>query len=157
MARSRREGGGSRRPSRPIGATAGARLGSAAIDATFLGAVAALTVWVILRWCDVPFERASFGPLWPIGVFLLLIGVGYLFMFTAAGGQTIGKMLVGIRVVEESPAGGAPAMVSVTRAISRALLTVPSVLALGAGFVPALVGENRALHDRLAHTRVVRA
>jgi len=36
-------------------------------------------------------------------------------------------------------------------------LTVPSVLALGVGFVPALVGDERALHDRLAHTRVVRA
>ena len=39
----------------------------------------------------------------------------------------------------------------------RSLVAIPSVLAFGAGFVPALMGDERALHDRLAHTRVVRA
>jgi hypothetical protein len=39
----------------------------------------------------------------------------------------------------------------------RALFTLPSVLVAGAGFLPALMGEERAVHDRLAHTRVVRA
>jgi hypothetical protein len=28
---------------------------------------------------------------------------------------------------------------------------------LGAGFLPGLVGDRRALHDRLAHTLVIRA
>ena len=32
-----------------------------------------------------------------------------------------------------------------------------SVLALGLGWLPALFGRGLALHDRLAHTRVVRA
>jgi uncharacterized RDD family membrane protein YckC len=43
------------------------------------------------------------------------------------------------------------------QAAYRSVLALPSVLALGAGFLPALVGDERALHDRLAHTRVVRA
>jgi uncharacterized RDD family membrane protein YckC len=33
---------------------------------------------------------------------------------------------------------------------------VVSFLLLGLGFIPALFGEHRALHDRLAGTRVVR-
>jgi uncharacterized RDD family membrane protein YckC len=48
-------------------------------------------------------------------------------------------------------------VLTVRQALLRALLTVPSVLAAGAGFVQALVGDERAVHDRIAHTRVVRA
>ena len=76
-------------------------------------------------------------------------------MFTAAGGQTLGKMAFGIRIVDDAAADGRS--ISVKQALYRAVLTVPSVLMLGAGFVPALVGDERAVHDRLAHTRVVRA
>jgi uncharacterized RDD family membrane protein YckC len=43
------------------------------------------------------------------------------------------------------------------QAVSRSLLALPSALALGAGFIPALIGDRRTLHDRLSHTRVVRA
>jgi uncharacterized RDD family membrane protein YckC len=39
----------------------------------------------------------------------------------------------------------------------RELLALPSTLALGAGLLPAFFGQQRALHDRMAHTRVVRA
>jgi uncharacterized RDD family membrane protein YckC len=46
---------------------------------------------------------------------------------------------------------------TVGQAAARSVLAVPSVVALGAGFVPALIGDERAVHDRLAHTRVVRA
>ena len=47
--------------------------------------------------------------------------------------------------------------VTLKQAALRAVLTFPSVLALGAGFVPALIGSGPALHDRFAQTRVVRA
>jgi uncharacterized RDD family membrane protein YckC len=46
---------------------------------------------------------------------------------------------------------------TVGQAAARSVLAVPSVVVLGAGFVPALIGDERAVHDRLAHTRVVRA
>ncbi len=43
-----------------------------------------------------------------------------------------------------------------TLALKRTLAGVASAVTLGAGFLPALFGaEHRALHDRLAHTRVV--
>ena len=41
----------------------------------------------------------------PLGVFLLLLNGGYLAIFTTAGGQTIGKMLTGIKVVADHSPG----------------------------------------------------
>ena len=44
------------------------------------------------------------------------------------------------------------------QAVLRAVAYLVSALPVGLGFLPALVGvEKRALHDRLAHTRVVKA
>ena len=108
-----------------------------------------------LRWCDLPLERVTVLPAAPTAAFLLIVGLGYLLMFTAAGGQTIGKMALGLRVVGDAPE--ARRGLTFKQAFYRELLTLPSVLVLGAGFIPALIGDERALHDRLAHTRVVRA
>ncbi len=83
--------------------------------------------------------------------FFALIGVGYELLFTAAQGQTIGKMMMGLRVVPEDMPDAD--RVSVKQAAVRAL----SLLPLGAGLVAALVGSGQATHDRMAHTRVVRA
>ena len=60
-------------------------------------------------------------------------------------------MAAGIRVVSDDhrPIGA-------VHAVHRALAGAVSFMTLGAGFVPALFGsDRRALHDRLAHTRVV--
>ena len=46
--------------------------------------------------------------------------------------------------------------IDASRAMRRTCGGVLSFLLLGLGFVPALVGNRRALHDRLAGTRVVR-
>jgi uncharacterized RDD family membrane protein YckC len=136
-------------------ASASARLLSAVIDGGFLAGVALVVVWTVLRWCGLPAAGASILPIAPMAAFLVFVGAGYLLMFTAAGGQTIGKMLAGVRVVDDS--GDAPRPPTGRQAAWRACLTVPSVLLFGLGFVPALVGEHRAVHDRLSHTRVVRA
>jgi uncharacterized RDD family membrane protein YckC len=137
---------------------AGPRLAAAAIDGALLGSLSALVMWLTLRWCGLPLDRALMLPvLIPTSVFLALLGVVYLVMFNAAGGQTLGKMVMGLRVVREVTPFDAGGPVSFGQATLRAVLTLPSVLAGGAGFVPALIGEERAVHDRLAHTRVVRA
>jgi uncharacterized RDD family membrane protein YckC len=137
------------------GVGAGVRLTSAAIDLVLLGGISTVVVWATLRLCDLDVQQASSLPIVPLFAVLLLVASGYLLMFTVAGGQTVGKMLTHIRVVDGDDAiasGLTPRQAAV-----RALLTVPSVLALGAGFVPALLGQGPALHDRLSHTRVVRA
>jgi uncharacterized RDD family membrane protein YckC len=138
------------------GASPAARLTAAAIDAALLGGISAVVLAVTLRWCDLSFGQIGVLPIVPTAAFLLLVGLGYLMMFTAAGGQTIGKMIAGIRVVPADDVDPG-ASLGMRQAIYRELLAVPSVLALGAGFMPALVGQHLAFHDRVAHTRVVRA
>lgn len=128
------------------------RLGAAIVDALLLGSLSAAVVWTTLRWCGLAFADARVLPIAPTVGFLLLVGLGYLMLFTAAGGQTIGKMLCGIRVVDE-----AEDVLPLRQAVYREVVALPSVLALGLGFFPALMGDERALHDRLAHTKVVRA
>jgi uncharacterized RDD family membrane protein YckC len=135
---------------------AASRLGAAALDAVLLGGLATAVLWTTLRWCDLSFGQLGTLPIAPTLAFLLLVGLGYLLLFTAAGGQTVGKMLFGIRVVREGH-GEVTEMLSVKQAMYREVIALPSILALGLGFVPALIGDERALHDRIAHTRVVRA
>ena len=67
------------------------------------------------------------------------------------GGQTVGKMATGIRVVAEDDRDVEPA-----KAIQRTLAALASVATVGIGFAPALfAGDRRTLHDRVAGTRVV--
>jgi uncharacterized RDD family membrane protein YckC len=130
---------------------------AAFIDAAILGALSVAVLAITLRWCDLTFASLAVLPALPVAAFLALIGVAYLLMFTAAGGQTLGKMALGIRVVADNEGGSGSQPMSISQAAYRAVLTVPGVLALGAGFVPGLIGQELAVHDRLAHTRVVRA
>lgn len=134
---------------------AGKRLSAALIDGVLLGSLATGIVGLTIRWCDLTWAQASVVPIAPTAAFIALVFVGYLLMFTAAGGQTLGKMVLGIRVVGDDFESGST--LGVGRAALRSFVTLPSVLALGAGFVPALMGDERAVHDRVAHTRVVRA
>ena len=88
----------------------------------------------------------------PLLAFFLLLNGGYFIAFTAVGGQSIGKMAVGIKVISQEES-----TVPVGRATVRTLAYLVSALPLGAGFLPGVIGaEGLALHDRLAHTRVVR-
>lgn len=135
---------------------AGRRLTAAAIDVTFLAGLVATVVWFTLRQCDLSFAQVRSLPVVPMALFLALIVVGYLFLFTAASGQTIGKMWLGLRVIG-GPENVATEPPTLRQATYRAVLTLPSVLVLGVGFLPALVGQGLALHDRLTHTRVIRA
>jgi len=132
-----------------------ARATAAGVDLLMLGAINAAIVWLTLRWCELSFGSIGVLPLFPLAAFLLLVNAGYLLLFTAANGQTVGKMVTGLRVVDVSE-DDVPRRVGAGQAALRAICSVASVLALGAGFVPALFGGGRAFHDRIAHTRVVR-
>jgi uncharacterized RDD family membrane protein YckC len=141
------------RPVAPSSGALGRRLTAGVVDLAFLSGLSWAVYWSTLRWCELPMDQASVLPIAPMAAFLLLMVFGYLFIFTAASGQTIGKMILGLRVVADPESGDPPTL---RQASYRALLTVPSVLALGAGFLPALLGPGLTLHDRAAHTRVVR-
>jgi uncharacterized RDD family membrane protein YckC len=133
------------------------RLMAASVDVLLLLALNAVVVWFTLDVCALPLSQLLQLPLLPMATFLLLLDGGYLVLFTAACGQTLGKMAAGIRVVgapDESLPGGE---MSFAQAAGRELAAMLSVAPLGLGLWFALSGQGRALHDRLAHTRVVRA
>ena len=143
-------------PLEELTASTGRRLSAALVDFLFLGAINAGIVWLTLTRLDLTIGQLSLLPILPVVTLLFLVDGLYLLMFTATNGQTIGKMTAGIRVVGTDDDALAGDRVTLNQAVLRALFTFPSVLVLGAGFLP-LFGGGLPLHDRLAHTRVVRA
>ena len=133
------------------------------VDLLILGAIDAAILYFTLRVVDLPLANVWSLPPVPFGVFLLLLNGGYLAIFTAAGGQTIGKMLAGIRVVADRPADDLESdhvglRISLGASVLRATAYLASLLPAGLGFAAILFDpEGRALHDRLAETRVVKA
>jgi uncharacterized RDD family membrane protein YckC len=143
---------------RPAVAPAGARLAGALIDVALLGAIDLIVVYFTLKICDLTFAEVFTLPLAPLLSFLFLLNGGYLSAFVAATGQTIGKMAAGTRVIPADPAAPASERVTFGQAVVRAAGYLVSALPAGLGFLPAFFGaERRALHDRLADTRVVKA
>jgi uncharacterized RDD family membrane protein YckC len=135
----------------------GQRLAAALVDALLVAALASAVVAMTLRWAGLGVTDWLALPRLPIGAFLLMITLGYLLMFTSLGGQTIGKMLIGIRVVDAGETGAEASALGPGQALYREVIAVPATLALGLGFLPALFGDGLAVHDRLAATRVIRA
>jgi uncharacterized RDD family membrane protein YckC len=146
-------------PSEPsASAAAGPRLLAAFVDALILGMVAAIVLYFTLKVCRLQFSELALLPPIPFAAFLSLLAGGYFILFTVAGGQTIGKMAAGIKVVAMDGDGAWSDRVPLGRAVLRAAGYLVSVLPAGLGFLPALVGaDRRAVHDRLADTRVVKA
>ena len=132
------------------------RVVAAAIDLAIVGGIDAIVLYLTLRLAGLTFAELSVLPKVPLITFLLLLNGGYFVLFTAAGGQTIGKMASGIRVVPQQPDAGirVPFSTAVVRAVAYAISLLPA----GLGFVPILFSpDGRALHDRLSDTRVVKA
>jgi uncharacterized RDD family membrane protein YckC len=132
-------------------ASLGSRTTAAVIDHAILLGIDAIVIAGTLRMTALTFSEWQLLPPLPLLAFLVLVKLAYFSAFTAMGGQTIGKMAAGIRVVSDDQVRLDP-----SRAIRRTLTGAVSLLALGLGLIPALVGpERRTFHDRVAHTRVV--
>jgi uncharacterized RDD family membrane protein YckC len=133
-------------------AALGPRIGAAAIDWLLLLALDGGVVYFTLRVSRIAASDIALLPALPLALFLLLLNGGYLALFTAATGQTIGKMAFKLKVVsaEDRP-------LTIGRALLRVGALLVSVLPAGLGLVPAGFDRaHRGLHDRLADTRVVR-
>lgn len=126
------------------------RLAAAATDVALLGAIDATVLYFTLRVTELRLAQVSALPPVPLVAFFAILNGGYLVLFTGVFGQTLGKMLAGIEVVSKDMAP-----MDLGRALYRSVVSLLSVLTAGLGFVPALVGEGRALHDHLAGTRVI--
>jgi uncharacterized RDD family membrane protein YckC len=128
------------------------RILAALVDVALLSMLNVSILYFTLRLLGLATSQIAELALLPIIAFFLLLNGGYFIAFTTVGGQSIGKMALGIKVISQEED-----TVPIGRATLRTLACVVSALPLGAGFLPVLLSADRlALHDRLAHTRVVR-
>lgn len=127
------------------------RLEAGAVDAALLGGLAVVVVYFASRAAHVPV--VGLLPVWPwLAGYIGLLGLVYASYFTGTTGQTPGKMLFGLRVVEAS--GDRPGH---GRALLRAAAGTIGSLVAGLGLLPLFFDPaRRALHDRLFRTRVVK-
>lgn len=137
-------------PQGPADAAPVRRGAAAVIDLAVLGVIDAAVVYLTLRLSGLDFGSVSLLPWAPLASFFLLLNGGYFATFAAVGGQSIGQMLFGLKVVGE---GGTP--LAFGRATLRTLAWLVSTVPLGFGLWFALGADRRTLHDRLTATRVV--
>ena len=131
----------------------GARFLAVMVDLLILAAIDAVVVYFTMQLCYLTVEDLGLLPKGPLVAFLFVQNGGYLVAFTA-GGQTLGKMVAGIRVVQSDSEGALDLGRAFLRTIMWVLLAMPG----GLGFLTALFSrDHRGLHDRFAGTRVVRA
>jgi len=130
----------------------GARVAATVVDLCLLALIDFVVVYFTLRICGLTMADVSLVPKTPLIAFLILQNGGYLVAFNAAG-QTLGKMLAGIRVVSTTrdlPLG-------LSRATLRAAVWIALAVPGGLGFLSAaLTPDHRGFHDRCAGTRVIR-
>lgn len=138
-------------PKAPPISGAARRLLAAVVDLAILVSIDAVVIYFTFQIAGVPLSAWTSLPMLPLVLFLGLLKVSYFSVFTALGGQTVGKMATGIRVVTEDDGDVEP-----SQAVQRTLAALASVATVGIGFAPVLLGgDRRALHDRVAGTRVV--
>ena len=78
------------------------RLAALAIDCLILAAIDVAVIYFTMQICGLGIAELRLLPKGPLVAFLLVQNVGYLVAFTA-GGQTLGKMAAGIKVVPSDP------------------------------------------------------
>jgi uncharacterized RDD family membrane protein YckC len=130
------------------------RVGAGMIDASLLVALDAAILYLTLRVTGLSNSLEDLRVLPPIPLvgFLALLAFSYVAAFTVAGGQTVGKMVLSLRVIGND---GRPIDAAAGMLRAAGCMLVP--ITLGLSYVPVLVtSDHRALHDRLAGTRVVR-
>ena len=82
-----------------------------------------------------------------------LIGVAYYAILEGTRGQTLGKMAVGIKVVDADTGG----FIGIPRGIGRYFARILSAIALGLGYLWMLWdGRKQCWHDKLVRSVVVR-
>jgi uncharacterized RDD family membrane protein YckC len=138
-----------------VGEAAGVsrRLAAVLLDGSILVAVDAAVIYFTMQICSVSASELDLLPKVPLTVFLLVQNIGYLLAFTA-GGQTLGKMAAGLRIVPAESGASLDMNCAVKRTVAWLVLAIPA----GLGLLSAcFTRDHRGLHDRFAGTRVIRA
>jgi uncharacterized RDD family membrane protein YckC len=132
-------------------ATFGRRFGAKILDTFIVYVVTFGMNYLVMATGGGNAQEANVGL--ALVTFILNFGVsfGYPIFFLGKWGQTLGKMAVGIKVV--TPASEP---IGYGRAAGRVLSEIVTGFTLGIGYLMVLWdAEKRALHDRMAGTRVV--
>jgi uncharacterized RDD family membrane protein YckC len=128
------------------------RVAAVGIDFAVLAAIDVLVVYFTLQICGLTAADLEILPKVPLMAFFAVQNGGYLVAFTA-GGQTLGKMAMGIKVIST----GQREQVDVPHSLLRTVLWLILAIPAGLGFLTALFSsERRGLHDRFAGTRVIK-
>jgi uncharacterized RDD family membrane protein YckC len=128
------------------------RAAAAVVDLILLAAINGAVLYLTLAVAGLTATDIGILPPIPMLSFLLLLNGGYLVAFTAVNGQTIGKMLFGLRVIADDTRG-----IAIGGAVVRSAGVLLTLVTLGLPYLTVLVSrDGRALHDRLAGTRVVK-
>lgn len=123
-----------------------------AIDLAVLAAIDVLVVYFTMQICGLTAADLNLLPKAPLLAFFFVQNGGYLVAFTA-GGQTLGKMAMGIKVIST----GTREQVDVPHSLLRTALWLLLAIPGGLGFLTAFFSaERRGLHDRFAGTRVIK-
>ena len=134
--------------------------GIALVIDVFVMAVACMFMTLIFAWTGTFLRMGTFagGPHlvdWGARVAIILVGVFYLPLSWALTGQSVGKAILGLRVVRRG-AESSTERLALWRCFVRGTGYWLSAVPLGFGFLLAAFDkEHRALHDRLAGTRVI--
>jgi uncharacterized RDD family membrane protein YckC len=137
----------------PADAGVSRRLAAAVVDTSILMAIDLAVVYFTMQICSVSPSEFGLLPKVPLTAFLLVQNIGYLLAFTA-GGQTLGKMAAGLRIVSAESGTSLDMNRAVKRTVAWLVLAIPA----GLGLLSACFShDHRGLHDRFAGTRVIRA
>lgn len=121
------------------------------IDLLIVSSISGIFIKPIFRVLDIKISNPSFLLFSPYKVTLLILFLAYFALMTKIAGQTVGKMILGIKVVrqdgEKLTWGTILFREVIGRFISK-LLTIPYLLVI---FMP----KKEALHDLFADTYVV--
>ncbi len=133
-------------------ATVSSRIIATFIDVSILFGLNVAVVLLTQRLAQVPIDLfTEFQLFLPLFAFLMLLDCGYVVALTTLGGQTIGKMMMGIKVVRRDDG-----IAGFRTIVIRTAIAVVSVVPFGVGYLYAFVGKSHAVHDVLANTKVVR-
>ena len=133
----------------------GRRIVATIVDGLLLGALYAVMAALFGTYTRIDtFGWDASMPALPAVVYALLVVLYYVLMEGYLG-QTVGKMLLGIRVVREGITDEAPGLRAAV--IRTALRVVDGLFSYLVAFVTVLVsGKNQRFGDMAAHTLVVR-
>jgi len=131
----------------------GERAAAALCDMLILIAIGTALVTAASSGTGLSFRQILAEEMLGLGLTWTIFVIGYSVFFVGSCGQTIGRMIMQLRVV-----GNDQFSVGFNRASIRLSVWILSALPLLAGMLPALRDpERRGLHDRLSGTRVVKA